>query len=345
MAYMKDVTGRRLDDMILAGDGTPTTVRTAGDGLIGRFDFGHAGDNYVQHLRAEVGSSGYVTAYGLDNGAAGGILVAAKSSGPGLWVSSNPSHSGAGVRIQGMSKQGNIPLQVDIFEGSQPARFTAQRGAGYYDGVANGTTTFTSATASFAAGDVGQTLTQLTSRGEGFLIPTGTTIVSRTNATTVVLSAAATGSGTGINFMVGNRPPADGSAILEILNNDGTPTARFRNKTPDDWYKAISFVAATGSNQHQTRRAFDGTRFYRYFAGGSTYNINAILASNTGTVQMIGYDNNVTPGSETGGAVVIEYSKNALGFYGATPAAKPSGVAVTAAGVHAALVTLGLIGA
>ena len=35
----------------------------------------------------------------------------------------------------------------------------------------------------------------------------------------------------------------------------------------------------------------------------------------------------------------------ALGFFSATPAAKPTGVAVTAAGIHAALVTLGLIAA
>lgn len=33
-----------------------------------------------------------------------------------------------------------------------------------------------------------------------------------------------------------------------------------------------------------------------------------------------------------------------VGFFGATPAAKPTGVAVDAAGIHAALVTLGLIG-
>lgn len=34
-----------------------------------------------------------------------------------------------------------------------------------------------------------------------------------------------------------------------------------------------------------------------------------------------------------------------LGFYGADPIAKPTGVAVSAAGIHAALVSLGLIGA
>jgi len=36
-------------------------------------------------------------------------------------------------------------------------------------------------------------------------------------------------------------------------------------------------------------------------------------------------------------------SDDNVGFYGATPIAKQSGVAVTAAGIHAALVNLGLI--
>lgn len=69
----------------------------------------------------------------------------------------------------------------------------------FYDGVANGTTTFTSATAAFNAADVGK---QIMSP----LIPSGTIIVSVTNATTVVLSQAATGSGTLQNFLIAGRP-------------------------------------------------------------------------------------------------------------------------------------------
>ena len=44
------------------------------------------------------------------------------------------------------------------------------------------------------------------------------------------------------------------------------------------------------------------------------------------------------PGTEFGTAAA-----NRLGFYGATPTAQLTGVAVTAIGIHAALVTLGLI--
>lgn len=48
-------------------------------------------------------------------------------------------------------------------------------------------------------------------------------------------------------------------------------------------------------------------------------------------------------GAETG--VIQVKSGGKLGFFLATPVVKPTGVAVTAAGIHAALVTLGLIGA
>lgn len=54
-------------------------------------------------------------------------------------------------------------------------------------------TTVTSATANFTAADVGKTIT-------GGSIPAGTTIVSVTNATTIVLSAAPTTTATGVTL-------------------------------------------------------------------------------------------------------------------------------------------------
>jgi hypothetical protein len=41
----------------------------------------------------------------------------------------------------------------------------------------------------------------------------------------------------------------------------------------------------------------------------------------------------------------IDHDGATVGFYGTTPVAKQTGVAVSAAGIHAALVNLGLIGA
>ncbi len=58
------------------------------------------------------------------------------------------------------------------------------------DAVTNGTTTLTSATAAFVAADVGAEIS-------GTNIPGETTIASVTNGTTIVMSAAATGSGSG----------------------------------------------------------------------------------------------------------------------------------------------------
>ena len=68
----------------------------------------------------------------------------------------------------------------------------------FSDGVSNSTTTYTSATAVFTGADVGRTIT-------GTNIPASTTIASVTNGTTIVLSQAATGSGSGLSFTITSR--------------------------------------------------------------------------------------------------------------------------------------------
>lgn len=70
----------------------------------------------------------------------------------------------------------------------------------FADGVTNTDTSLVSASAVFVAGDVGSVVI-----GTG--IPTGTTIVSRTNATTVVLSNATTATATSVTFRIVNRNP------------------------------------------------------------------------------------------------------------------------------------------
>lgn len=68
----------------------------------------------------------------------------------------------------------------------------------FNDGVTNTDTSLVSASAAFVAGDVGKTVT-----GAG--IPANTTIASRTNATTVVLSAPTTATATSVSFTIGGR--------------------------------------------------------------------------------------------------------------------------------------------
>lgn len=70
----------------------------------------------------------------------------------------------------------------------------------FTDGVENTDTSFTSATAAFTASDLGQPIV-----GSG--IPAGTIIATVTNATTLVLSAATTHTGTGVTFRLPSRNP------------------------------------------------------------------------------------------------------------------------------------------
>jgi hypothetical protein len=66
------------------------------------------------------------------------------------------------------------------------------------DAVLNSTTTVTSATAAFVAGDIGRVVSATG-------IPAGTTIANVTNGTTIVLSAAATASATGVSLAITNQ--------------------------------------------------------------------------------------------------------------------------------------------
>ena len=83
------------------------------------------------------------------------------------------------------------------------------------DGVTtSASTTITSASAGFYAGDVGKTVT-------GLGIPTSTTIASVTNATTAVLSAAATATGTKVSLTVAGS--AD--SLLRAMGGDWSQAA------------------------------------------------------------------------------------------------------------------------
>ena len=80
------------------------------------------------------------------------------------------------------------------------------------DGVLNTDTSLVSATAAFTAADVGRAVA-----GTG--IPTGTTIATYTNATTVVLSQATTATATGVTVLIG-------TTVASPLTT-GTPLSQF----------------------------------------------------------------------------------------------------------------------
>ena len=80
------------------------------------------------------------------------------------------------------------------------------------DAVLNGTTTLTSATATFVTADVGRSIV-----GPG--IPPGTTIASRTSGTDVVLSQAATTSATGVRTTIGAQAIPVGTYTLTVVSS------------------------------------------------------------------------------------------------------------------------------
>lgn len=91
------------------------------------------------------------------------------------------------------------------------------------DGVTNGTTTVTSATMAFVAGDVGKVL-------QGAGIPVGATILSQTG-TACVISSAATASATGVTIKVLTALPA----ASNFLGNAAAMSA-----IPSKWYYSAS---------------------------------------------------------------------------------------------------------
>jgi hypothetical protein len=86
------------------------------------------------------------------------------------------------------------------------------------DGVTtSGSTTVTSATAAFVAGDVGKSISATG-------IPTGAVISTRTSATAVVISSAATATGSGLTLTVG-PPQWHVGNVLNSTTSGGQPTA------------------------------------------------------------------------------------------------------------------------
>jgi hypothetical protein len=200
--------------------------RQVADGKNGALDWRHEGTaGYLTHFVMGTNSLALAGCY-----AAGTDL----GSGDGFFV----SHKNSGAGIRGIGQGGSSILQYmvgyshstlyngEIYKGNQGIKLFAKIGEGYGDGVAtSGSTTFTSATANFTGADVGATISQTTTKGTlnvAGTIPSGTTIASVTNSTTVVLSAAATATGTGINFLIDGRAPDATQALFTLYDTNGT---------------------------------------------------------------------------------------------------------------------------
>jgi lysophospholipase L1-like esterase len=92
------------------------------------------------------------------------------------------------------------PVGVILTKGTafQVRQYVTGYGVSFTDGVSNSTTTYTSATAAFTQADVGRSIV-------GTDIPAGTRIAAVASASSITLSATATGTNSGLTFVVG-RP-------------------------------------------------------------------------------------------------------------------------------------------
>jgi hypothetical protein len=108
---------------------------------------------------------------------------------------------------------GYFALNTSALTNPLQSPFNTSTGRVVADGVANSTTTITSATMAFTNKDVGAIIV---SAGT---IPAGTYIASVTNSTTAILSQAATASGSGYTFTI-YTTYAYNENILPLPNND-----------------------------------------------------------------------------------------------------------------------------
>lgn len=126
---------------------------------------------------------------------------------------------------------------------------------------------------------------------------------------------------------------SSGDIIINARDNQTVSIGA--DSDPDGW--ARFYVASGGF------RADDDFRFKK--GSGSQY-ITRSGGTGYDLVFQCGGDNLILYGGGAGvGGVMLAATGQLLGFYGTTPIAKQTGVAVSSAGIHGALVNLGLIAA
>ena len=151
----------------------------------------------------------------------------------------------------------------------------------FTDGVATASsTTFSSATAAFAAADVGKTIS-------GTNILQGTTIASRSSSSVITLSQPATGSGTGLSFSIigdGNRTVIDAATT----NGSTTLTSASAKFTSADVGKAVvgstlvagtKISAVTNGTTVTLSAAATGTAANMYTSFGGTIVVYSVSGS------------------------------------------------------------------
>jgi hypothetical protein len=307
-----------LDPPGLSPGGQSFVAKPSGDTRPGVLDWIHNSETgYGTHVRMfENTTAGqFAHATGLDKGAGGGFLASLKNAGgSGFTADMHGSSTGDGVRVT--SGGAGYPARVDLHVGSKPVLIQQKFGQRVGDGVANGTTTFTSATAAFTAADIGRTITQTASRGEGFVLGATKTIVSVESATSVTLNAAATGSGTGINFIINERPSPTSQVMLQMLNGAGSIQFQI---LPDGFQTFIPIERLTSNGLRRSYDNGEGLRFYQN--NGTNWNAHRIDSATVGRLDIKSY---AASGrlAESAATVALSSGPAGVSFLGAAPVKK-----------------------
>lgn len=200
------------------------------------------------------------------------------------------------------------------------------------DGVINGTTTFTSATAVFTTADEGK---YIVAAG----IPAGTTILTRNSATNVTMSAAATTSATGVLTSIQNELETPLQCALDFLiiqSSNAEATANAANATVTALQTAcigsedptsITTPLLDQIEANATAIATDGTELdaIRTWASGNPANltdnngINGQIAALQDTVAEMGATavpvTRLTPGAISGSMLRTNAGASAAEWY------------------------------
>jgi hypothetical protein len=164
----------------------------------------------------------------------------------------------------------------------------ATRPGSFSDGVTATSTAFTSATAAFSQADVGKPIIETDAQG---VIPIGTIINSVTNATTVVLSAATTGTTTGVAFYLQGRNPNN------LGNPVGIVTAAQDALGPPTTIKYTYDVVAGAQVSYPVYALYVSTQFANLTARVNPESVEAniklcdAVAARVGDTQMLGIIN------------------------------------------------------
>jgi hypothetical protein len=122
--------------------------------------------------------------------------------------------------------------------------------------------------------------------------------------------------------------------LIDLTARDRLPAQPPLQGTVRTQTYGIDFAGGSGNNRV---RLAAGQHLTGIYSGTVTFNALAYTNYDGNSYEILKSSMTI-PGT-------LDHDGASLGFYGTTPIAKPTGVAVSAAGIHAALVSLGLIAA